>query len=127
MTGWAWLVAALLFLVISPLGFWSAVRTKASRVRRGVMWVAATALGVAAGLVLTYSIDNRTTVYGFPLPAAFFQYDDHGVWADFVGPLTGPFMFGNAVINTGVALYLLTRLGPLRARKTGLRNGNTTT
>jgi hypothetical protein len=123
MTAWAWLAAALVFLVVGPLGFWKAVRAKVSRVQRGVIWILALALGVAAGLILTYKLDKRTTVYEFPLPAAFFQYDEKGVWADFVGPLTGPFMFGNAVINTGVALYVLSTVGPLLTRRTGPRIG----
>jgi hypothetical protein len=113
MTGWAWLAAALLFLGVSPVGFWRAVRVKVSWLRRGLMWILGILLGVTAGLVLTYQLDRRTTVYGFPLPAAFFQYDDNGVWADFVGPLTGPFMFANAIINTGVALYVLLSVGRL--------------
>ena len=60
-------------------------------------WPAIVVLGIAA-FAFSYSATGhdgqRWRVYGFPFPAAAF--DSHG--ADYVGPLTLPSLFANAVI-----------------------------
>jgi hypothetical protein len=86
------------------------------------MWVISVVLGSVAAFTSSYSLDERTRVVGFPLPAAIFQREPNGVWLDYVGLLTIPFTCVNAVVDTGVLLYgaatLLSRFASVRARRT---------
>ena len=116
MTTWLVLPAAILFLVVGLAGLWRGVRAKHTRVKRVLLWAVAFLIGGASALMLNYQLDERTRIIGFPLPAAAFQQSENGLWADFVGPLTGPFMFANAVVNTGVVLYVLSVLEAFRRR-----------
>jgi hypothetical protein len=120
------LAVTLLFVALGPLGFWKALRARLPRRQRVVTWTLAALVGATTLLLPAYPIDARTRAVGFPLPAAFFQQDDHGNWLDYVGPLTVPFFYANAVLNAGV--ILLTEVlflkrwnaaAPPRERKSG--------
>ena len=66
-------------------------------------WLAAVvtvAMGTVAGQA-SYFVDENTRIVGIPFPAAAFQRED-GVWLDFVGPMTGPFMLANAFAWAGL-------------------------
>jgi hypothetical protein len=117
MTAWLLLVVALLFLGLAPVGFWKALRSPLPRRRRVGLWVIALLIGGATVRMPGYSIDSRTQAFGFPLPYAFFQRDANGHWLDYVGPLTVPFFYANAVVNGGVVLLVGSLL--LKRRRAG--------
>jgi hypothetical protein len=106
MTAWLVLAASLVLVVVAVLGFWKAIRAKVATRQRIAVWTIAVVTGAASLLLPAYPIDSRTRAIGFPLPAAFFQKDEHGHWLDYVGPLTIPFFYGNAVVNAGVILFI---------------------
>ena len=124
MIAWFVLVAALLFLVVGMIGLWRGVKVKVSFVHRVMLWTVALILGSASALFLTYPLDARTRVYGFPLPAASFERAEDGQWLDFVGPTTGPFVIGNAILTTGFVLFVLFAIVTYRRRtKDRVRTG----
>jgi hypothetical protein len=87
------------------------------------VWSSALIVGAILSLSLNYPVDERTRVYGFPLPAAAFQRDESGAWLDFVGPFTTPFMLLNWVAHTGMVLYVVCAV---LARRRFARQGGTT-
>jgi hypothetical protein len=121
-TTWIILTAAAACVTLAALGYRKAFRTKLTRPATLAMWVISVALGGVAGFTGSYSLDERTRVIGFPLPAALFQREPNGVWLDYVGLLTLPFTCANAAVDTGVLLYgaatLLSRFAGVRARGT---------
>jgi hypothetical protein len=90
-------------------GIWAARWNWRQQALRGWRFWVMSALSLAAGVVpgqLSYSVDARTRIVGVPFPAAAFQLED-GVWLDFVGPLTGPFMLANTFCWAGLGQVVL--------------------
>src|SRR5262245_50085466 len=59
-------------------------------------------LGAGVGLafaVVVYPFDQRTRILGFPFPGAFLQLSNSGVWQDFLGITTVPFLCVDAAIG----------------------------
>jgi hypothetical protein len=118
MIGWVALVAALAFLGLGALGFRKALRLKMRPGYRMAAWASAAIVGAISSLSAAYPVDDRTRVYGFPLPAAAFQRDEGGAWLDFVGPFTTPFMLLNWLIHVGVVMYLVAAVVERRSATT---------
>lgn len=115
----AWLIfaAAPAWIALGAIGFWKAFRVNITGPVSLAIWTASLILGFAAGFTVRYSLDERTRVFGFPLPAAVFQRQANGAWLDYVGPLTLSFACLNAVIATGVMLCGALTLRSYLARK----------
>jgi hypothetical protein len=100
------MIAAAACLVASVIGFRGAVRLKCSKATKIGLWIASVLLGIAAGFLTSYPLDEKTTIYGFPLPSAIFVRHESGRWTDFVGPFTFPFACLNVVIDAGIFLLI---------------------
>jgi hypothetical protein len=119
MIGWVALVLGVAVVVVAVFGYRKAFRLRLSRAHRTALWSGALIVGAILSLSLGYPLDERTRVYGFPLPAAAFQRDEGGAWLDFVGPFTTPFMLLNWVVHTGTVLYVACVLMARRMAKQG--------
>jgi hypothetical protein len=118
MIGWVALIAGLTFLALGAMGFRKARRLRMRRGYRIAAWASAAILGGFTSLSAAYPVDDRTRVYGFPLPAAAFQRDEGGAWLDFVGPFTTPFMLLNWLIHGGALLYVVASVAERRSAAT---------
>jgi hypothetical protein len=119
MAGWLALGAGLAFLTVGAAGLRRARSVRASRTERLMMWAVALAFGCVSAALLSYPLDARTRVCGFPFPAVILQRSTTGVWQDFVGPLSVPFVFANGAVSAGVVLYVVS--GVLNRRPAGPR------
>ena len=93
-------------LVRAPRGFWLALRWR---------W-AAIALGACASVgtcLIRYRYNDKYFALGFPLPGAVFEIS---TGSDFVGPLTLPFLFLDALLLATLPLAILTIGVALRKR-----------
>lgn len=104
--GWLVVVAAAACVVAGGIGFRRAIRLRCSRAATIGLWVACGLLGIAAGFLIAYPLDEKTRIYGFPFPSAIFERNETGQWLDFVGPLTFPLACLNVVIDAGIFLLI---------------------
>ena len=52
-----------------------------------------------AGAIVMWPFDDGLRIMGIPFPAVFLQRSSTGVWQDFLGITTGPFLCLDAVIG----------------------------
>lgn len=121
MKGWLLFFVAIAWMAVAGRGYWKAFRAPMRLPLRLTMWAASIGFGIAVSL-LWYPVETNQRWFGFPLPAAVFLRNDDGSWRDFVNGFTMPFTFLNAAFGAGVALFVLTGLIAVLARKRAARN-----